>query len=150
VDTFEREGYVVEYDARATADAYARGQESGAGSCSCDSCDNFVLARSQAFPEQFLHLLSSMGIDWQREGEASEMGEDETGQYLYGGWFFFIGRVVQIGKEIEINEFRFPFCRADQLPRAGAAFDQGLVGAVTFITHLPWLSERQAPDEPSR
>ena len=111
--------------------------ESGAESCTCDSCENFVLARSDAFPEEFLRFLSSVGIDWRKEGEAFEMGKDESGLYLYGGWFHFVGRVVQIGAGIDINGFRFSFDPPGQVPQADEPFRGGPISAIEFVIHLP-------------
>ena len=136
----------MEYDRDATSAAYTHVLQAGADVCRCDSCENFARLRAKAYPEQFIAVLRSLGIDPLKEDEAYECSKDESGLYLYGGWLHFVGRVIRVGKEIEVGEFRFWFDQAGNVPSPHDAFKSGPVSAIEFLTHLPWVLERPEPD----
>lgn len=64
---------------QATIQAYARAQAGGTATCSCVWCRNFVLVRDGVYPDAFLALLESLGIDPKKDGEVYHNGEIEPG-----------------------------------------------------------------------
>jgi len=139
----EHRGYIVEYDREATVSVYSSLAQGGATLCLCNSCENFTRLRSQAYPPEFVSLLETLGVDPTKEGEAYECGKDGTGLYIYGGWFHFLGRVVQTGPEADVNGFKYWFDLTG--PPAGEEFRGGAASAIEFLTHLPWVSDRPEP-----
>jgi hypothetical protein len=139
-------GYAVEYDRSATVAAYARVSRAGADICTRDSCDNFAHQRATVYPEQFAAILRLLGIDPLKEREAYECGKDGTGLYLYGGWLHFVGTVVRVGDEIDLDGFKYWFDRPGNVPKPDDAFSGGPVSAIEFLTHLPWVSDKPAPN----
>ena len=89
----------VHYDRDATVAAYAQLTRGDADCCPCSGCRNFALQRDTAYPQSFLDLLNTLGVDPSKEGEAVLYGpKDDT--YLYGGWFYFVGEVIEKGESI--------------------------------------------------
>jgi len=138
--------FSVDFDDDATRAAYHRLSQGGANVCACDSCENFAAQRETAYPEKFVAVLRSLGIDPSKENEAYECGRDETGLHLYGGWLHFIGAVVRVGDEIEIEGFRYWFDDPGHAPQPDVAFAGVPVSAIEFMTHLPWIIDKPEPD----
>jgi hypothetical protein len=84
-------------DREATRAAYAKAELGGSVACGCNGCRNFVLARSQAFPAQFVALLESLGIDPYKDGEVYHNARLAPGRHDYGGWFHFVGQLYETG-----------------------------------------------------
>ena len=90
---------LVEYDAEATRDMYAKDQ-GGINSCNCEYCVNYRLVRDEVYPSDFRALLMQLGIDFSKEVEMDHITEDDSedgpayGQSVWGTYGF-IGRVVQ-------------------------------------------------------
>jgi hypothetical protein len=146
MDVFEGGGYIVQYNAEATQNAYSAIAKGGADVCTCTSCKNFATQRMNAFPNEFLTCLQSFGIDSRKEDEAYQCGKDSTGLYIYGGWFHFVGGVVRGGQEIEVDGFRYWFSLPGQTPKPSDAFNAMPVAAIQFLTHLPWTISEPEPD----
>jgi hypothetical protein len=146
MEVLECGGYAIEYDLAATRAAYTRITQAGADVCSCESCDNFARQRNRAYPEPFIAVLHSLGIDALKEGEAYECGKDESGLYIYGGWLHFVGTVIRVGEEVKADGFRYWFDLPGNVPQPHDAFSGGPASAIEFMTHLPWVSERPEPD----
>ena len=51
--------------------------------------------RSEAFPREFMELLGELGIPPVSEVEVYHNARLENGRHSYGGWFHFVGRVVE-------------------------------------------------------
>lgn len=60
--------------------------------CTCNECRNYYLQLDSVFPAEFLEIAAKMGIDYRNETRLSNYGKFE-GMQLYGGEFYFIGRV---------------------------------------------------------
>jgi hypothetical protein len=80
------------FDKSATKAAYALLEGGYADKCGRDPCRNLAAQRATAFPQDFLTLLDHIGIDPLKEGETFEYGPEPSGEHLYGGWFYFVGR----------------------------------------------------------
>lgn len=84
-------------DRNATVEAYARVAQGDAVRCGCNGCRNFIAARPQVFPAEFVVLLESLGIDPTKEGEVYAEGRKSPGSHYYGGWFHFVGNLEVTG-----------------------------------------------------
>ncbi len=130
----------IEFDREATAAAYRQVDSGDAKRCGCTGCRNFIAQRDRAFPEQFLKLLDQLGIDWRKEGEVYECGPDATGRHIYGGWFYFVGRMVQAGERL-LETAKFKYYIGTSFPTPPRAFAGHPVLTVEFETTLPWVIE---------
>jgi hypothetical protein len=135
---------VVWYDENRTAQAYASLQIGGCEECGCGYCRNFAAQRGIAYPNDFRLMLASLGIDPNKEGEVYECAT-EAGLLLYGGWFFFAGKVLKAGERLtELPDgFQYYFADGKHLPKPSADFGADLA-AVEFYTKIPWV----LPEEP--
>ena len=73
-------------DRQATLDSYVRAAHGRSERCSCNGCRNFVVAREQAFPQEFMKFLHSLGIDNRKDGEVYHNARLANGLHDYGGW----------------------------------------------------------------
>lgn len=146
-------GWVFEVDRELTEQTYRKVSASGADTCPCSDCKNYVAYRDKVFPEEIKKLLADLGIDYQKEVEVTSYETLPNGLHHIGGWFHFKGRVLK-GKD-----YRVP------LPGGGHTFDltkvsdnfsigfaessdltyfedrSGLVH-VEFDTNIPWVIDK--------
>jgi hypothetical protein len=128
----------IEYDRESTVAAYGEIQSGGAERCGCAGCRNFIAQRESAYPKQFVSLLEQLGIDPRKEGEVYESGGDAGSMHMYGGWFYFAGRLVVAGEYLmEAGLFRYFI--GTRFPPPPKAFAEHLVLTVEFATELPWV-----------
>jgi hypothetical protein len=144
---------LVEHDRDATLAAYAGLQHGWAEKCGCAGCRNFIATREQAFPGAFRNFLSELGIDLNKDGEAIHYGPVDNGLHFYGGWFYFVGKLIEAGERLAtiplagstaviqplpglLEGFRYWF--STSFARPPAIFGSA-VGAVEFATLLPWV-----------
>jgi hypothetical protein len=135
-------------DRIATIDAYQRAVESGSGSCSCAGCRNFVAARAQVFPEPFLALLDSLGIDPAKNGDVYHIARRSPGRHIYGGWYHFIGTLEIAGDYAAVNlerGFMTSLCLASA-PSLDTLAGQPLVQVEFHTDDVPWVLSEQEPD----
>jgi hypothetical protein len=85
-------------DREATTLAYGRAERGGADTCDCADCRNFRVARTRAFPAEFLSLLDQLGIDPCKDAEVYHNARLAPGRHDYGGWYHFIGTLHQTGE----------------------------------------------------
>ncbi len=146
---------LVRFDREATITAYSAIAEGWAERCNCSGCRNFVVARGQAFPNDFRTVLSELGIDPLREGEAVHYGPVEGNLHFYGGWFYLVGELIEVGERLTTIPLPGSQFRIRQLPgpregfqywfdssfaRPPTVFGKTVV-AVEFSTLLPWVLE---------
>jgi len=127
---------LIDFDRDATLLAHSALGLGGAHGCTCSGCRNFVLLRDRAYPEPFLLFLKTLGIDPKKEGEAVLYGPKD-GRYLYGGWFHFVGKVVDAGQSCMRVGEDFRYWINTTFPRPKAVFGK-TVASIEFITSLPW------------
>ena len=87
-------------DRQATVDAYARAEDGGSDTCSCNGCRNFRVVRDRVYPTEFVRLLGSLGSDPRKDGEVYHIARLAPGEHLYGGWFHFA--VVEMGPAFKV------------------------------------------------
>ncbi len=92
-----------EFDPKATQAAYARVDHGGSERCICNGCRNFVVARSHVFPRDFLELLTTLGVDPLKDGEAYHNARLAPGRHDYAGWYHFVGQLTVDGDFGEVN-----------------------------------------------
>jgi hypothetical protein len=129
----------IRYDREQTRKAYSLMQAGDAERCGCAYCRNFAAQRTRAYPAIFLHLLDKLGIEADKEGEVYDCGPDES-RRTYGGWFYFVGELVDAGERMTdaSSGFQYFFLDAKHLPRPNVDFGKPVV-AVEFITRVPWV-----------
>jgi hypothetical protein len=129
---------LARYDRGATIAAYDALPSGGAERCNCIHCRNFSVQRSTAHPEAFRGLLQRMGIDPYKEGEVYDMvGPDDRKIRPTGGWFYFIGEVVEKGEKL-VSDGAFKYWFQPVFPRPPACFGKP-VAAIEFSTNIPWV-----------
>jgi hypothetical protein len=144
---------LIGFDREATVAAYSQIRHGDAERCGCAGCRNFIAARAQAFPDKFRAFLDDIGIDVNKEGEAVHYGPVEGDVHFYGGWFYFVGELIEAGERLtaipmpgsQFSVQRFPgsgegftYWFGSSFPRPPVIFG-GKVGAVEFTTLLPWI-----------
>ncbi|MGD1095261.1 MAG: hypothetical protein ABSB35_25125 [Bryobacteraceae bacterium] len=139
--------YVIGHDRAATVAAYERFARGEYDRCDCSGCRNFAARRNNVFPEAALSLFSDLGIDPEYEGEVFHYGRDpNTRMYEYGGWYYFVGTVLQDGDIQKLGDFSFHF--GTTFPKPPPPLEGQTILKVNFIIRLPWVIEEPEPDPP--
>ena len=107
--TFDRSGWLVEIDPEATATAYALQVDSFSERCGCVGCRNFVAVRENVFSTEVRAFLATLGIDYRKEADASQLGPPQDDLYQYSGWFNLVGRVFKDPGDMAVLNPRFKF-----------------------------------------
>jgi hypothetical protein len=87
--------WIFDCDVEATRKAHDGIDYSGAEACDCYLCRNFLAARPDVFPTEFLDLFVRLGIDHRKEAESYHIVRLAPGLHLYGAWYHFVGQIVQ-------------------------------------------------------
>ena len=87
--------WIFDCDVEATRKAHDGIDYGGAEACDCHLCQNFLAARPDVFPAEFLDLFVRLGIDHRKEAESYHIVGLAPGLHLYGAWYHFIGQIVQ-------------------------------------------------------
>jgi len=144
---------LVRHDRDATLAAYAQLQQGCAEKCGCAGCRNFIAAREQAFPDMFRTFVAEIGIDPNKEGEAIHYGPVDGNLHFYGGWFYFVGELIEVGERFTTISLPGSSSLIRQLPGPGEGFQYWFstsfarppavfgskVRAVEFTTLIPWV-----------
>jgi hypothetical protein len=134
-------------DRNATVAAYARVPHGDAVRCGCNGCRNFIAARSQVFPPDFVALLDSLGIDATKEGEVYTEGRKAPGSHYYGGWFHFVGDLSVTGDFAFVpfsNGLLVSLCKKSA-PSLAELDGQPLVQLEFRAEGVPWLLAEEEP-----
>ena len=83
--------WIFDVDLETTKTEYAKAGESGAESCTCGYCANYVAYREFVFPEEIKELLQSLGIDYRKEAEIVTYDILPSQMQHIEGWFHFKG-----------------------------------------------------------
>ena len=129
--------YHIEFDRDATVHAHAAMKLGGAEKCDCEACQNFARQKPVAYPQEFVELLSVLGIDRNREIEVYELGPPTDHALDYAGWFYFYGSAEGDG-QIEIGPFAYFLMNGPAY--AVEEFSGSPICRVEFL-HL-WLPKR--------
>ncbi len=85
---------MIEVDADTTRQVHLARMTGQPETCSCDDCRNFVKTRDIAYPDAVRSLLDSLGIPYNRESEIGLAMEIRPNEFIYNGFFHFIGRIA--------------------------------------------------------
>ena len=107
----KHKGWTFEVDKELTENTYVSISGSGADTCVCNDCKNYVAYRDKVFPKEIIDLFHELGIDYRKEAEITKWEIQSNGLHHIGGCFHFKGRVLT-GKD-----YRVP------LPSGGHTFD---------------------------
>ncbi|WMI68243.1 hypothetical protein [Mangrovimonas sp. YM274] len=144
-------------DKETTKRTYKEFQLSGAESCGCDYCKNFIKQRETIFPDEIKTLFKELGIDYNKEIEVSQLAQLDNGLHYYNGWFQFKGDFK--GKDCTVplpngghtfdltkitDKFNIGF-RHDNL-LSPFKDDNGLV-QIEFDCQIPWVLEKEPKEK---
>lgn len=136
-------------DRETTEQTYSEFENSGAESCGCEYCKNYIEQRENVFPEEIKALFNKLGIDYKKEIEISEFAKLENGLYYYNGWFQFKGDFI--GKDCTVpfpnGGFTFDMTKITDKFSIGFRHDNSLTPfrdknglvQIEFDCHLPWV-----------
>lgn len=136
--------WLIEYDREATRRCLAA-LPAGAP-CDCVECRNFDAAEGRTFPAEFVELAEALGVDVTKPAELCHCVREDSGLYLVGGWFHFVGSLVS-GDDLirRCGAYRFeqlvPGCEFGFRPDAvlvPAVFHMRRVVQLEFVTRVPW------------
>lgn len=151
--------WVFEVDKELTRQTYQKVTGSGADTCVCNDCKNYVAYRDKVFPDEINQLFTDLGVDYKKEVEITSFEKLPNGLHHVGGWFHFKGRVLE-GKDYRLpfpdgNGFTFDLTKVFDDFSIGfssgsdlAFFEdkQGLV-QIEFDTNIPWVIDKEVePD----
>jgi hypothetical protein len=141
-----------EVDRELTAATYDKVSKSGAESCGCNDCKNYITYRDKVFPDDIKALFNDLGIDYRKEVEATHYSVLDNGLHNTGGWFHFKGRIVR-GKDYRIptgNGFSIDLTKTSDNFSIGFAegndltyfTDKNGLVQVEFMTNIPWVIDK--------
>ena len=146
--------WTLEVEKELTQQTYDKISGSGADTCVCNNCKNYVAYRDKVFPDEIKNLFTDLGVDYRKEVEITSWEKLPNGHYHVGGWFHFKGRVLN-GKDHRVplagggvtfdltkisDNFSIGFAEGNDL----TFFEErsGLV-QIEFDTHIPWVIDKK-------
>jgi hypothetical protein len=90
-----------EVDRELTRQTYKKIMDSGADSCACNDCKNYIAYRDGLFSDEIRTLFADLGIDYKKEVEITFFETLPNGLHHIGGWFHFKGRLLK-GKDYRV------------------------------------------------
>lgn len=142
-----------EVDRNLTRHTYKNISASGAESCVCNGCKNYVAYRDKIFSDEIRNLFEDLGIDYKKEVEITFFETLSNGLRHIGGWFHFKGRVLT-GKDYRIHlpsgghttdlthiaeNFSIGFAEGGDLTFFS---DKNDLVQVEFMTKIPWIIDK--------
>ena len=103
-------------------------------------------ATGNRLPSRIHKFTEPARIDFNEEGETFDCGPLGKGSQLYGGWFYFVGALIEAGNRAETERaafesgFRYWFSKS--FPRPPCCFGKN-VSAIEFVTQVPWGFEER-------
>ena len=154
ITTVKYRDWEFEVDRELTRQTYESVSVSGADSCVCNDCKNYVAFRDKVFSDEIKQLFDDLGIDYKKEVEITSFETLSDGLHHIGGWFHFKGRLVSgINYKVPIPnnsgftldltkvEDNFSIGFADGNDLTHFADKTGLV-QVEFMTYIPWVIDK--------
>jgi hypothetical protein len=146
--------WILEVDKELTQQTYDKVSASGADTCLCNDCKNYIGYRDKVFPEEIKNLFKDLGIDYKKEVEITSWEKLPNGLHHIGGWFHFKGHILN-GKDfrVQLPEGGFTF----ELTKISDNFSIGFANAndltffeeknhlvqIEFDTNIPWVIENK-------
>src|SRR5690606_15691451 len=150
--------WAFEVDKGLTEQTYKSISGSGADTCGCNDCINYVAYRDKVFPNEIIDLFHELGIDYRKEVEITKWEILSNGLHHIGGWFHFKGRVL-IGKDYRVHlpsgghtfdltpitdNFSIGFAEGSNLTFFD---DKTELVQVEFDTNIPWVIDKSLETE---
>lgn len=147
--------WVFEVDQQLTIRTYKQVAKSGAETCICDDCKNYVAYRDKIFPDEVKIFFAELGIDYRKEVEATHYNTWDNGLHNTGGWFHFKGKILR-GKDckvpvtpdgkgfsIQLTKIADNFSIGFTEDNALTFFEDktGLI-QIEFMTDIPWVIDK--------
>ena len=145
--------WVFEVDKVLTEQTYFGVSRSGADTCLCNDCKNYVAYRDNVFPNEIIDLFTELGVDYKKEVEITSWQILPNGLHHIGGWFHFKGHIVA-GKSYRVpigsksytfdltpitENFSIGFAEGNDL----TFFDDGTdLIQIEFDTKIPWVIDK--------
>ena len=143
-----------EVDKTLTIETYSNIVTSGAESCLCNDCKNYIENRQNVFPDEIKKLFLNLGIDFNKEVEVLSYQILPNGLHHIAGWFHFKGKISD-GKDckndienevfqIELtnigNNFSIGFCEQSSLTFFK---NKDRLIQVEFEAYIPWVIDKK-------
>jgi hypothetical protein len=152
--TVKYKDWEFEVDRELTRQTYDSVSVSGAESCVCNDCKNYVVYRDNVFPEEIKRLFDDLGIDYKKEVEITSYEILPNGLHHVGGWFHFKGKLLN-GKSYRAptpdnagytfdmtkikDDFTIGFAPGNDLAQFA---DKADLIQVEFMTFIPWVLDK--------
>jgi len=145
--------WTFEVNKALTEQTYKRVACSGAETCRCNDCKNYVAFRDKVFPKEIIDLFDDLGIDYKKEVEITAYETLPNGFHHIGGWFHFKGRVMG-GKDYHASlpSGRHTFDLTAITDNFSIGFGKGSdltffedkpdLVQVEFETNIPWVIDK--------
>jgi hypothetical protein len=145
-------------DMESTKERYVGLSTGAPEECGCEPCRNFAAQRTGVYPAAVLELFESLGIEANREAETYHMARLKSGKHLYGGWFHFVGSIldgqdaaVQVSESLwrpALEEIAdgFSLGFTSKLALVPKSFDGLQAVQLEFNAQLPWTLESKEPE----
>lgn len=145
--------WLLEPNTSSTSKVYENVSLSGAESCNCNNCKNYIANRETVFPIEVKDLFLKLGIDYKKEVEITNWETLPNGLHFIGGWFNFKGKILS-GKLCDIPLPSGGFTL--ELTKINENFSIGFSNIITttffedkkdliqieFETNIPWLIDK--------
>jgi len=153
--TFAR--WELDYDPSTTRGLYSKLTSGAPEDCGCPPCRNFAASRKQLYPAQVLDLFDELGIAFDREAEIYHTHRVEPGKHHYGGWFHFVGRIVDgadASRQIASTAWTFDLEKVGESFELGFTHRLGLLPStfrslpivqLEFQATIPWVLSEPEP-----
>ena len=120
--------------------------KSDAETCGCSYCRNFIAGRDTAFPEEFMHILETLGIDFKKDIQTSHLCKTAEGKHQYDVNYYFVGKIVEMSKlhaPIDISSFNFII--DETINYRSKEFSIPILRLECFPI-MPWIIEEKEPE----
>lgn len=153
ITTVKYRDWEFEVDRELTRKTYDNVPVSGADSCVCHDCKNYVAYRDNVFSDEIKNLFDKLGIDYKKEVEITSFEALPNGLHHIGGWFHFKGRVIT-GKNYRVSfpsgGYTFDLTVISDMFSIGFASGNDLAHfadktdlvQVEFMTYIPWVIDK--------
>ena len=97
--------WTFELNKELTHEIYKKEKIGAPESCGCDDCLRYIKYRNDIFPKEIKLLFKKLGIIENKEAEIYYLDINRK-KHEYGGWFHFIGKILNEPKIKNPKEFR--------------------------------------------
>ena len=149
--TLQFKDWEFRFDKQLTQQTYENVVGSGADTCFCNDCKNYVALRDSVFPDEVHKLFDDLGVDYRKEVEITTWEVLPNGLHHIGGWFHFKGQMLA-GKNYRVplpDEKSFSIVLTEINANFKIGFGEGSdltffedkneLIQIEFETKIPWV-----------